>query len=227
MKCCFVTAIGTNIGKTLCSAGLLHHWRQRGMRTQALKPVMSGYTTDRLSESDAALLLQAQGREATAEAVAAISPWRFAAPLSPDMAAQREGKTIDFAQVAGFCRRQQETQQADILLAEGVGGVMAPVAGGHTNRDLIQALGWPVVLVAGSYVGTISHTLTAWASLEAVGITPRLLVLSASAESAASLEETRESLCGFLPCGAVVATIPRLAPAAKLWQHVADITQYL
>ena len=79
----FVTGTGTDIGKTHVSCGIL---RTRPVR--ALKPVMSGYDLLHPAASDAARLLAARGIEPTEAAIAAISPWRFTAPLSPDMAAR-------------------------------------------------------------------------------------------------------------------------------------------
>ena len=48
-----------------------------------------------------------------------------------------------------------------MLLIEGIGGVMVPLDDRRTVLDWMSLLRIPVVLVAGSYVGTISHTLTA------------------------------------------------------------------
>src|SRR5512142_3076249 len=83
----FITATGTDIGKTFVAEGLARAWRRRGRRVRALKPVMSGYAESDAAMSDAGRLLDACGEHATTETVAAISPWRFEAPLSPDRAA--------------------------------------------------------------------------------------------------------------------------------------------
>ena len=55
--------------------------------------------------------------------MAAIAPWRFSAPLSPDMAAAREGRRLDLREIVAFCR----TAKGDPLLVEGIGGAMVPV----------------------------------------------------------------------------------------------------
>jgi dethiobiotin synthetase len=89
-----------------------------------------------------------------------ISPWRFAAPLSPDMAAAREGKSIDFDAMIKLCRDVVAASDGTLFI-EGVGGVMVPLDARFTVLDWMVALDLPVVLVTGSYLGTISHTLTA------------------------------------------------------------------
>ena len=93
MTALFVTATGTGIGKTLVTCLLARQLRAAGRRVRALKPVATGYTAAR--DSDSAQLLAALGEPITDANVAAISPWRFAAPLSPDMAAEREGRALD------------------------------------------------------------------------------------------------------------------------------------
>ena len=87
----FITATGTDIGKTYVTAGLLRAGRRAGIAVDALKPVLSGYDPADAETSDAGVLLAALDRPITAATIAAMSPWRFAAPLSPDRAAEREG----------------------------------------------------------------------------------------------------------------------------------------
>ena len=80
--------------------------------------------------------------------------------MSPDLAAAREGRSIDVDSVVTFCQTAIE-QRRDILLIEGVGGVMVPLDGERTILDVMMALQLPLILVTGCYLGTISHTLTA------------------------------------------------------------------
>ena len=130
--------------------------------------------------------------------IEAIAPWRFAAPLSPDMAARREGKSIDFAALVDFCRSEAKKAQ-DVFLIEGIGGLMVPFTSEATVLDLIAALRIRPLLVAGTYVGSLSHTLTALAVMRQRDLSPSALVLNKSPNSAASPEETADSLRGFHP----------------------------
>ena len=146
MSTLFVTATGTEIGKTLVTAALCHELRVAGRPVRALKPVLSGYDPATLAESDPGILLASLGEAVTEEAVAAIAPWRFAAPLSPDMAAAREGRRLDLAAILAFCR----AAEGDPLLIEGIGGAMVPLDDDHTVLDWISAeLGAPALVVAG------------------------------------------------------------------------------
>ncbi len=220
MPTLFVTATGTDIGKTYVSAGLIRAARARGAHVAALKPVASGHDPARLGETDAAMLLGALGQAVTVETVAAVSPFRFAAPLSPDMAARREGRTLSLDAVLRVCR--EATAPGGALLIEGVGGVMVPLDGRLGVLDWMAALGCPAVVVAGSYLGTISHSLTALAVLGARGVPVLALVVSETAGSPVGLDETMAALsdqaapCPVLavPRGGGEATFERLA---ELW----------
>ncbi|TMK03630.1 MAG: ATP-dependent dethiobiotin synthetase BioD, partial [Alphaproteobacteria bacterium] len=90
----FITATGTNIGKTFVTAGLIRQISAVGGAIAAVKPIVSGFDPDAWHRSDPAVLLAALGRPAALGEVEAISPWRFKAPLSPDMASRREGRGI-------------------------------------------------------------------------------------------------------------------------------------
>jgi dethiobiotin synthetase len=189
----FITATGTDSGKTWLAAGLCGVCRRRGVAVRALKPVMSGYDSASPAASDAGALLEKVGAGTTAPDVGDIAPWRFAAPLSPDRAAALEGKTIDFAALVGWCRSEMD-RNAGLLLIEGIGGAMVPLDATHTVREWIAALEIPVVLVAGSYLGALSHTLTALAALRAADIVPAAIVVNESPGSAVSRDDTLASL---------------------------------
>ena len=194
----FVTGAGTGVGKTYVTAALARTFRAAGRPVVALKPVLSGFdpASDPASDPghDAALLARAAGLDDAHPAVIArIAPWRFAAPLSPDMAAAHEGRTIPFGDLVAFCRRSIDAAPADgIVLIEGVGGAMVPLDDRHTVRDWIVALHIPAIVVGGTYLGAISHVLTARAALDAESIPLASIVLSESLDNPVPAAETRD-----------------------------------
>jgi dethiobiotin synthetase len=198
MPAVFVTATGTDIGKTYVTAGLAQSLRRRRYSVSVFKPVCSGFDPTKAAASDPALLLQAIGQEASLAAIDAIAPWRFAAPLSPDMAAEREGRAIDFAALRSFCEKAAETAE-DVALIEGIGGLMVPLTVQETVADLIAALSIPALLVTGTYVGSLSHTLTALEVMRVRGIMLAGLVVNETPGSAATLDETCATLRNFTP----------------------------
>lgn len=219
----FVTATGTDVGKTYVTAALVRHWRAAGRRPRALKPIVSGFAAADAAESDPGLLLQAMGETLDAGALDAIAPFRFAAPLSPDMAAAREGKSVDMAALLAFCRARLNEAGGEPLLIEGVGGVMVPLAARRTVLDWMSDLALPVLLVAGSYLGSISHSLTAAAALRHAGLRVAALVVNESEASGVPLADTAVTVARFV-APVPVLTLPRAAaPESDAVRALADI----
>ncbi len=203
----FITGVGTGVGKTLVATILCHQWRRMGRRVTALKPVVSGFVADD-PESDPALLLRSVGITPRPESIASISPWRFAAPISPHLAARRENRSVSLVEIAQFCR-EKTAGPGSLRLIEGAGGLMSPMSSDGTCLDLIAALGEPVILVTGTYLGALSHTLTALAALRGRSAVVRGLIVSESVESV-GLGETVKSLREFGCADLPIVALPRL-----------------
>ena len=177
MRALFVAGAHTDIGKTYVGCALLAAAHERGLKVEAFKPAVSGIDPGDWSDSDPGRLLAAMGRPLTDETLQAISPLRFSAALSPPMAARREGGAL-----ADRWRQALARAQADLMLVEGAGGVMSPLAEDGLNLDLMAALGLPVLLVGGSYLGAMSHNLTALEVVRARGLAVEALVVSQDAD---------------------------------------------
>ncbi|MBI1212402.1 MAG: dethiobiotin synthase [Alphaproteobacteria bacterium] len=192
----FVTATGTDVGKTYVTCALIREAKRIGLSVRAYKPVISGFNEADAQESDTGRILHALGRKCDRASIQDLSPWRFAAALSAEMAAEREGRVVPFDDVAAFCR-EVAARTSDLCLIEGVGGLMSPIDTRRTNLDLIVASDARPLLVAGSYLGTISHTLTALAALKAARLEPIAVVISESDASPVPMSELIERLGAF------------------------------
>ena len=217
MAAYFVTSTGTDIGKTFVSAGLIRYLRSSNQAVSALKPVVSGYDSSVVETSDPAVLLGALGRPVAADEIASIAPWRFRAPLSPDLAAAREGRSISFDELIAFSRSAVDRNKG-ILFIEGVGGIMVPLDAKRTVLDWMAALEIPLLLVVGGYLGTISHTLTALDVLAQRKLSVAAIVVSESERNPVELEDTVASIARFSG-GVDVIGLPRLP--AGITQHPA------
>lgn len=208
MSAYFVTATGTDIGKTFVTAGLIRHLRNAGENVDAFKPVVSGFDIVTAALSDPGVLLGALDEPVTTQTLARIAPWRFAAPLSPDMAAAREGQSLDFDAIVALCK-ERIAQTEGTLFIEGVGGAMVPLDETRTVLDWMAALELPLIVVTGSYLGTISHTLTALDVLAHRGLTVQMLVINDSGDGAVPLDETAAAIHRFAP-SVTIGTLPRV-----------------
>ena len=208
MAAYFVTATGTDIGKTFVTAGLIRYLRGAGQPVSALKPVVSGYEPSVVETSDPAVLLKALGRQVSADEVASIAPWRFRAPLSPDIAAAREGRSIAFDELIAFSRAAVKAATG-MLFIEGVGGIMVPLQDKHTVLDWMTALNIPLILVVGGYLGAISHTLTALDVITQRKLKVAAIVVSESERGTVELHDTVDSIARFSN-GVEVVGLPRL-----------------
>jgi dethiobiotin synthetase len=208
MSAYFVTSTGTDIGKTFVTAGLIRYLRGAGQPIGALKPVVSGYDSSVVETSDPAVLLKALGRQVSADEIASIAPWRFRAPLAPDLAATRESRIIDFDALIEFSRAAIKASTG-ILFIEGVGGIMVPLNGNRTVLDWMAALNIPLILVVGGYLGAISHTLTALDVLAQRKLKIAAIVVSESERGTVELDDTVASITRFSN-GVEVVGLPRL-----------------
>lgn len=141
----FVTAIGTDSGKTLVSAILI-----KALNADYWKPIQSGYPTDREK------ILKWLGEK---EMRCFPEKYKFSMAASPHVAAQREQATIAIGDI--------ETPKTDKhLIIEGAGGVLVPLNDSELMLDLIEKLADEVILVSNHYLGSINHTLLTVESLK-------------------------------------------------------------
>jgi dethiobiotin synthetase len=192
----FITATGTHVGKTFVAASLIGHLGQMGRTVEAIKPIVTGFDPAQAATSDPGVLLTALGLPLTPAALDRVSPWRFRASASPDIAAQVERRKIEIDQVIAFCE-EAISRRRDILLIEGIGGIMVPLNEQHTILDVMMALRVPLILVAGSYPGTISHTLTALDALYRRDLNVLAIIVNESPGSRMPLDATVASIARF------------------------------
>lgn len=221
MKNFFITASGTEVGKTLVTTALCWQLRQRGIKVTALKPIVTGFKDDD-ENSDPAQILRSCGLHPTPAVMKTIAPWQYEAPLAPHMAARDVSQIPERDDVVAFCQ-SHTGMGSNIVLVEGFGGVMAPLNHSHTLRDVMEVLGWPVILVGGNYLGAISHTLAAYEALRIKDIDVHALVLSESSGSNVSFNDTVETVEKFVARDIPIVKIPRLHEGNSKWKQAPSI----
>src|SRR5271165_1934481 len=157
MRGLFVTATDTNVGKTVLSASLVAAIAAHGRGVRAFKPMLTGLEEPPAgvgqedSRPDHEILAAAAGMSPEE-----VAPFRFAAAVSPHLAAALEGTSIDPSRLLAAARAGGGQQ---ISIVEGVGGLLVPLSEDYTVRDLAADLGLPLLIASRPGLGTINHTL--------------------------------------------------------------------
>ncbi len=163
----FVTGTDTGVGKTVAAAAIARYFRTRGRRVGVCKVAATGCERRRegLVSPDAEYL--AHWADAT-EPLDVVCPQRWAEPLAPAVAGGREGRMIDWTAVRSSL--VEVAGRNEVVVVEGVGGVMVPMDEQHTVLDVARWLMLPTVVVARPGLGTINHTLLTVNALRAAGV---------------------------------------------------------
>ncbi len=188
MRGVFVTGTDTGVGKTVLSAALAAALTARGERVHAFKPVVTGTEESGGWPHDHVLLARVCGVQPED-----VSPERFAPAVSPHLAAELAGRSIEPRALVAHARAAGAA--ADALVAEGVGGLLVPLTPSWTVRDLAAELGLPVLIAARPGLGTINHTLLTLEAARAAGLEVRGVVLTPwPADPSAMERSNRETI---------------------------------
>jgi len=152
----FITGTDTGVGKTLVACGLAALLRESGYKVGVMKPAETGCEErdGKPFPQDAYLLKEVSG---CSEPVEKICPYRLRDPLTPSMAAEREGVKIDISLLEKIYG--EISSNHDITLVEGAGGLLAPILPSYTYADLARLLKLPLLVVAANRLGVINHLL--------------------------------------------------------------------
>ena len=201
LRGCFVTGTDTGAGKTVVAAAIAAALRARGDRVAVWKPVVTGVDEPDPGgwPADHELLAAAAGVR-----VDGVTSATFGPAVSPHLAAELSGVTLSLGALAAAGRAAAEG--ADVLVAEGVGGLLVPF-GDFDVRDLAVALGLAVVIAARPGLGTINHSLLTLEAARAAGLDVRAVVLTPWPDEPSVLERSNRETIARL--GDVeVATLP-------------------
>ena len=188
-----MTGTDTGAGKTVLAAALAAGARARGIDVTALKPVITGLDEPASPDwpPDHELLARATGLAAEQLAFA-----RYGPPVSPHLAAELSGRPIDPAALLAAIRAAGE--QHELVVAEGVGGLLVPLADGYDVRRLAEALHLPLLVAARPGLGTINHTLLTLEAARAAGLEVLAVVLTPWPRSPGQIERSNRATIAAL-----------------------------
>lgn len=207
-----VTGTDSGAGKTWVTAGLARALGAQGARVVAIKAVDIGCRDDRRDEEDGAILARATGQAEPREALL-----RFREFLTPVLAAEHEGRTIDFDEI--LMRIEDAAEGADIVLVEGNGGLLTPITWEWCIVDVAQALEARMLVVGSDRMGIVNQALLTLGTIELASLPVTHLILTPPAApdlSTGSNAAAIGRLAGFNRIHAVPRTDDPATAAAAL-----------
>ncbi len=162
----FITATGTNVGKTYTTLQLIQAIAKRGVRPGVYKPIETGVTQE---APDATALLQACQRvnpDFEALTAADVTAYTFELPAAPYCADTK--RQIDLQYIVD--KHDMLLKKCDILLVEGAGGLMVPITETYMMVHLIKEIEAKALLVTPSRLGCINDTLLSILALRSFDI---------------------------------------------------------
>jgi dethiobiotin synthetase len=201
----FVTGTDTEVGKTVVASAIAATLAALGERVSVFKPAVTGLDDpDGMGADHDRLRAAARSSQPAWE----IAPYRFGPAVSPHLAAATAGERVDPHRLLAAAHRAAGA--GDVLVAEGVGGLLVPLSGDYLVRDLAADLGMPVVIAARPGLGTISHTLMTLECARAAGLEVAAVVLTPWPALPAEMHRSNRDTIARIG-GVDVETLPALA----------------
>ena len=155
MKSLFITGTDTDIGKTYITAGLAVAFRKMGIDVGVMKPFAAGTAQKKGYKSEDVVILSRAAQACDPEKL--VNPQFFKIPASPYTAWKNlKTKPKILTILSSF---KKLTKLHDMMLVEGMGGIMTPILKDYYVTNLIKEMKIPAVIVTRSKVGTVNHTI--------------------------------------------------------------------
>jgi len=147
-----------------------------------------------------------------------INPVRYVEPLAPLMAARRnQESTTDVLQKCQAAYAEL-ARRHEIVIVEGVGGWMVPLAHESTFSDcshLVDALQLPIVTVSRRVLGTINHSLLTWRAIAPRRMLGWIFCDAAPVESDDVAANTSPALISEISELPIIAQVPYIENLTK------------
>ncbi len=199
----FITGTGTNVGKTLVTCALVRMLREQGLDAIGFKPIATGEVAG--SWGDAVALHESSGR---CEPIEKICPLRFALPLAPTIAAQREGIEPDLALTRSILVHLCERHP--VVIVEGVGGILVPLDQRTLVVDFAAQVGFPVLIVCNAALGTINHTLLTIREVERSRLKIAGIIMNVTSAADGPMVNSSKDEIERVSGNKVIAVVPNL-----------------
>lgn len=219
----FITATGTDVGKTYISALIVKKMREEGYNCGYFKPVLSGveHQDGKLTVSDCNYVVDTA--KIPAEANDCVSYW-WQEAVSPHLAAERMSEEIKIEKIRKDF--EEAAKKYDYLLIEGAGGITCPLrlqnGEKYLLKDLIKELGASVIIVADGGLGTINSTVLTVEYARNYGIKVNGIILN-NFNSDSFMQQDNLKQIEYLTGIKVVATVGKDQKDIELLENLFEV----
>ncbi len=155
MKSLFITGTDTDVGKTYITAGLAVTFRKMGIDVGVMKPFAAGTPQKKGYKSEDIVILSKAAQACDPENL--VNPQFFLIPASPYTAWKNLKTKPKISTILSSFKKLSKLH--DVLLVEGMGGIMTPILKDYYVTNLIKEMKIPTVIVTRSKIGTVNHTI--------------------------------------------------------------------
>lgn len=196
----FITSTGTNVGKTYVTNKLIKCLKTNSnKKIYAIKPIISGFIFAK-KPNDISEICEALGIKYNKEIIKKIARYFYKKPLSPDIAARNSKE--EKVKISEIIKFTNQFKHYNTLIIEGAGGAFVPLNNTENTSDLIAKIADKIILVCGSYLGSLSHTISCFEAMKAKRIKPDFIIISQNLSKKDELyiseKETIKSLVNFI-----------------------------
>ena len=155
MKSLFIAGTDTDVGKTYIAAGLAVAFRKMGIDVGVMKPFAAGRAEKKGYKSEDIVILSRAAKACDPEKL--VNPQFFKIPASPYTAWKTLKTKPKISTILSSFKKL--TKLHDMILVEGMGGIMTPILKNYYITNLIKEMKIPTVIVTRSKIGTVNHTI--------------------------------------------------------------------
>jgi len=185
MKAYFITGTDTGVGKTSITAGLAGSMRKLGVNVGVMKPIASGIPQKTgFKSSDVDIIVEASQ---TKDSEDLINPVFLPIPTSPYDATKLLSLPVDMPLILTTFTKLLSIH--DVLLVEGIGGIMTPITKNFFVADMIKAMSIETIIVTRATLGTLNHTMMTYQLCKDYGIKVKGLVINNFDEKGTATEK--------------------------------------
>ena len=193
MNSFFITGTDTDVGKTCVSAAIAKYLFDKGINVGVMKPFASGYkeSADSISE-DVEILLKYSGSN---DPIELVNPYYFEIPTSPYDACKQLNLEIDMSKVVDAYK--QLTAIHDVVIVEGIGGIMTPISRNYFVSDLISELNLDSFIVTGSKIGTVNHLMLTYEHAQKKNLNTLGILVNQNVSDGYELSNLKQQIFGL------------------------------